>query len=125
MVEVDGDAGGWPVFLLHGTPGSRNGPRPRSGVLYRLGVWLISYDRPGYGRSPRHAGRLVADAAADVETIANELSIDRFSVVGRSGGGPHALACAALLGDRVARAAVLVGLAPTDARGLAWFNGMT
>jgi pimeloyl-ACP methyl ester carboxylesterase len=94
-------------------------------VLYRLGVLLISYDRPGYGQSSRHAGRRVADAAADVETIANELNIDRFSVVGRSGGGPHALACAALLGERVARTAVLVGLAPYRAPGLDWFGGMT
>ncbi|GAA1736180.1 alpha/beta hydrolase [Luedemannella helvata] len=124
-VETTGAERGRPVFLLHGTPGSRRGPKPRSSVLYRLGVRLICYDRPGYGGSDRHEGRTVADAAADVRAIADSLGIERFSVVGRSGGGPHALACAALLPDRVASTAVLVGVAPVDAAGLDWFGGMT
>jgi pimeloyl-ACP methyl ester carboxylesterase len=124
-VQVAGSPQGWPVVLLHGTPGSSSGPRPRPSVLYRLGVRLISYDRPGYGRSGRQPGRTVADAAADVAAIADRLDIERFSVVGRSGGGPHALACAALLPDRVLRTAVLVGLAPSGAIGLDWFGGMT
>jgi pimeloyl-ACP methyl ester carboxylesterase len=123
-VECWGSPNGMPVFLLHGTPGSRNGPRPRSSVLYRLGVRLISYDRPGYGLSDPFPGRTVADAAADVATIAAELELDGFGVVGRSGGGPHALACAALLGDRVTGVACLVGLAPSDAKGLKWYDGM-
>ncbi|WP_431935967.1 alpha/beta fold hydrolase [Micromonospora sp. RP3T] len=110
--EVFGAPDGYPVFLLHGTPGSRIGPRPRGSVLSRLGVRLISYDRPGYGRSDRSIGRSVADAAADVEGIANLLWLDTFAVVGRSGGGPHALACAALLSSRVTRAAVLNPMAP-------------
>jgi pimeloyl-ACP methyl ester carboxylesterase len=68
----------------------------------------------------------VADAAADVLDVADHLELDNFSVVGRSGGGPHALACAALIeGKRVRGAAVLVGLAPSDAQGLDWFEGMT
>jgi pimeloyl-ACP methyl ester carboxylesterase len=125
MVELTGARHGMPVFLLHGTPGSRSGPKPRGSVSYRLGVLLITYDRPGYGRSARHQGRVVADAAGDVAAIADDLGIDRFAVVGRSGGGPHALACAALLRDRVRRTAVLVGLAPANARGLDWYDGMT
>ena len=112
------------MFLLHGTPGSRLGPRPRSSVLHRLGVRLISFDRPGYGGSDRMAGRRVADVSADVLAIATACELDRFAVVGRSGGGPYALACAALLPDRVTRAAVLVGLAPHGADGLDWFDGM-
>jgi pimeloyl-ACP methyl ester carboxylesterase len=124
-VETAGAPHGKPVFLLHGTPGSRHGPRPRGIVLYRLGVRLISYDRPGYGGSDRDIGRTIADAATDVAAIADALNIDRFGVVGRSGGGPHALACAARLGDRVEKAAVLVGLAPSDAEGLDWYDGMT
>lgn len=124
-VDIAGAPDGKPVFLLHGTPGSRHGPRPRGIVLYRLGVRLISYDRPGYGGSDRHIGRTVADAATDVAAIADALNIDRFGVVGRSGGGPHALACAARLNDRVEKAAVLVGLAPSDAEGLDWYDGMT
>jgi len=124
-VEVTGDPGGSPVFLLHGTPGSRLGPRPRSLLLHRLGVRLISFDRPGYGGSDRLPGRRVADAAADVAAIADAFGLDQYAVVGRSGGGPHALACAALLPERVSRAAVLVSLAPREADGLDWFDGMT
>lgn len=124
VVECCGAPSGMPVFLLHGTPGSRSGPRPRAGVLYRLGIRLISYDRPGYGDSAPQSGRTVADAAADVRAIANALDLARFSVVGRSGGGPHALACAALLGDRIRSAAVLVGLAPSNAD-LDWYAGMS
>jgi pimeloyl-ACP methyl ester carboxylesterase len=123
--EEWGDPHGRPVFLLHGTPGSRLGPRPRGPVLYRRGIRLVAYDRPGYGGSERRLGRTVADAAADVSAVADELGIGRFSVVGRSGGGPHALACAALLPHRVIRASVLVGIAPSDAPGLEWRAGMT
>lgn len=124
-VEVCGAAGGHPVFLMHGTPGSRRGPRPDSSELRRMGIRLISYDRPGYGGSTRFPGRRVADAAADVTAIADTLKLNRFAVIGRSGGGPHALACAALLGGRVTRAAALASIAPPDAAGLAWFDGMT
>ncbi|MFJ5261990.1 alpha/beta fold hydrolase [Streptomyces sp. NPDC088387] len=113
------------MFLLHGTPGSHQGPRPRSLVLYQLGIHLIAYDRPGYGGSTRSPGRTVVDAASDVVDVADVLGLDRFSVVGRSGGGPHALACAARCADRVASAAVLVSLAPPDAPELDWFEGMT
>ena len=122
--ETWGAPSGAPVFLLHGTPGSRLGPRPRSSVLYRLGIRLIAYDRPGYGGSERFSGRKVADAASDVAAIADHLGIDKFAVVGRSGGGPHALACAAILTERVTRAAALVSLAPRDAEGLNWYAGM-
>jgi pimeloyl-ACP methyl ester carboxylesterase len=124
-VDTWGDTAGMAIFLLHGTPGSRNGPRPRPSVLYRLGVKLVCYDRPGYGGSSRHIGRSVADAASDVEAIAEALGLDQFCVVGRSGGGPHALACAALLGHRVLSAAILVSIAPSNAEGLDWVAGMT
>ena len=67
----------------------------------------------------------MVDAAADVRDIADALDLAGFAVVGRSGGGPHALACAASLPDRVTRTAVLVGLAPANAVGLDWFTGMT
>ncbi|MER5461849.1 MULTISPECIES: alpha/beta hydrolase [unclassified Streptomyces] len=124
-VEQRGNPRGRPVFLLHGTPGSRLGPAPRSAVLYRLGVHLITFDRPGYGASDRLPGRRVAHVAADVEAIADELGFGEFAVVGRSGGAPHALACAALIPERAVRTAALVGLAPRDAQGLDWFEGMT
>jgi pimeloyl-ACP methyl ester carboxylesterase len=122
--QTYGDPDGKPVFLLHGTPGSRLGPHPRSAVLHRLGIRLISFDRPGYGESDRLEGRRVADAAADVHAIADAYGLRKFAVVGRSGGGPHALACAALLPERTTKAAVLVSLAPRGADGLDWLDGM-
>jgi pimeloyl-ACP methyl ester carboxylesterase len=123
-VREDGDPNGVPVIAHHGTPGSR--------LLYRRwvedaterGIRLIAYDRPGYGGSDRDAGRSVADAAADVAAIADALGLDRILTQGRSGGGPHALACAALLGDRVAAAATLASVAPHDAEGLDFLAGM-
>ncbi|CNE97887.1 alpha/beta fold family hydrolase [Mycobacterium tuberculosis] len=123
-VEEWGVPTGYPVFLLHGTPGSRLGPVPRQMVLYQHGIRLISFDRPGYGRSDRKTGRVVADVAADVRLLADVLDLEEFSVLGRSGGGPHALACAALLPRRATRVAALVGLAPAEAEGLDWFEGM-
>jgi pimeloyl-ACP methyl ester carboxylesterase len=122
--EVCGDPHGAPVFLLHGTPGSRSGPRPRGIHLDLMGIRLITYDRPGYGESDRVEGRQVVDAADDVMALAEELGIERFAVLGRSGGAPHALACAARLTDHVTCAAALVSLAPRDAEGLDWFDGM-
>jgi pimeloyl-ACP methyl ester carboxylesterase len=120
-----GDINGFPVFLLHGTPGSRLGTRPDEDSLKRLNVCLITYDRPGYGISDPHPGRTVADAAGDILTIANAFGYGRFAVLGRSGGGPHALASAALLPDRVTRVASLAGIAPYGAAGLDWLAGMT
>jgi pimeloyl-ACP methyl ester carboxylesterase len=122
--QLYGDPDGKPVFLLHGTPGCRLGPHPRASVLHRLGVRLISFDRPGYGESDRKEGRQVADVAADVQAIADAYDVRKFAVVGRSGGGPHALACAALLPDRATKVAVLVSIAPRGADGLDWFDGM-
>jgi pimeloyl-ACP methyl ester carboxylesterase len=122
--ETWGSTEGAPVFLLHGTPGSRFGPRPRGLELDLMGVRLITFDRPGYGGSDRLPGRRIADAADDVMAIADALHIEHFAVVGRSGGAPHALACAGRLPQRVTAAASLVGLAPRDAPGLDWLAGM-
>ncbi|MCF3182318.1 alpha/beta hydrolase [Streptomyces polychromogenes] len=119
-----GDPDGKPVFLLHGMPGSRLGPAPRGMVLYQRRVRLIAYDRPGYGGSDRHPGRTVADVAQDVAAVADALGVDTFAVAGRSGGAPGALACAALLPERVTRTAALVPIAPRDAEDLDWFAGM-
>src|SRR6266404_1195236 len=77
------------VFLLSGLPGSRVGPKPDTASLTRMGITLVSYDRPGYGESTRKKGRSIADAVVDVKAIADDLSADRFSVIGRSGGAPH------------------------------------
>lgn len=125
-VEDHGDPAGWPVLVHNGTPSSRMaafyGPWVADAV--ERGLRLISYDRPGYGESSPRQGRTVADTAADVRAICAELSIDRLVTWGFSGGGPHALACAALLPDLVAAAASLASLAPFDAVGLDWMAGM-
>jgi pimeloyl-ACP methyl ester carboxylesterase len=119
-----GDLDGAPVFSLHGTPDSRLRRHWDGSVYAAVGACVITYDRPGYGGSDRHRGRRVVDCAADVAAIADHLGVDRFAVTGRSGGGPHCLAVAARLKDRVTRAACVVGVAPFDAPGLAWLDGM-
>ena len=122
-----GDPGGFPVLSLHGTPGCRFNRWPVEEVYVRAGVHWVTHDRAGYGRSDRHHGRNVADEAADVAALADELGFDRFGVTGGSGGGPHVLACAALLPDRVVRAICTVGVAPFGPTGLErddWVSGM-
>jgi pimeloyl-ACP methyl ester carboxylesterase len=119
-----GNPDGFPVFALHGTPGCRLNRHPNEELVRAAGVRLITYDRAGYGASDRHRGRIVADDAGDVAAIADSLGIGRFSITGGSGGGPHCLAAAALLGDRVIRAACVVGVAPYDALGDEFFTGM-
>jgi pimeloyl-ACP methyl ester carboxylesterase len=122
-----GDRDGFPILSLHGTPGSRLERWPHEELYERLGVCYVTHDRAGYGRSTRRPGRRVADEAGDVAALADELGFERFAVSGGSGGGPHALACAALLPDRVVRAACIVGVAPFGPDGLerdAWLAGM-
>ena len=97
------------VVWHHGTPNVGTPPEPLLPASAERGIRWVSYDRPGYGGSTPHPGRDIASAAADVEAIADALGIDRFAVLGHSGGGPHALACAALLGDRVRRRGERVG----------------
>jgi pimeloyl-ACP methyl ester carboxylesterase len=109
------------VVVFHtGTPGTRYLYEGYLGVGERLGFRHLCISRPGYGGSDRQPGRRIAACAADVALFADELSLDSFYVVGHSGGGGHALACAALLPDRVRSAAVLSALAPRSADGLDW-----
>jgi pimeloyl-ACP methyl ester carboxylesterase len=122
---VDGVEDGPLVILHHGTPGAgiRLWPAHVERARER-GLRLAEYSRPGAGASERRAGRTVGDCAADTAAIASALEVDRFYTVGGSGGGPHALACAALLPDRVVAAATIAGVAPRDADGLDWLDGM-
>ena len=122
-----GPVDGQPIFNLHGTPGSRYGgpPPERPGLYDEMNVRVIGYDRPGYGLSTRHPGRSVADCVADVATIADRSGLDRFAVTGGSGGGPHCLAVAALLPERVTRVACVVGVAPADQGEFEFAEGMT
>lgn len=123
-VMEGGDPAGPAVVVHHGTPMSRLLYGPNVADAEARGLRLIGYDRPGYGDSTPQPGRTVADAATDVATIADALGIDRFTTWGISGGGPHALACAALLPERVVAAASLAGAAPYDAVGLDFVEGM-
>jgi pimeloyl-ACP methyl ester carboxylesterase len=123
-VEESGDPGGRPVLVHMGTPNSRLLYGPIMADAAARGLRLISYDRPGYGGSSPQPGRSVADCAGDVRAICAELGIDRLATWGISGGGPHVLACAALLPDLVTAAASLASPAPYGAEGLDYFAGM-
>jgi pimeloyl-ACP methyl ester carboxylesterase len=119
-----GNSNGVPIIVHHGTPGSRLLNRKWIEDALPLGIRLIGYDRPGYGGSTAVPGRKVANAAEDVSAIANALDLRHLAVLGHSGGGPHALACAALIPDLVFAAAALASPAPYNAHGLDWSAGM-
>ncbi|HTX25860.1 MAG TPA: alpha/beta hydrolase [Streptosporangiaceae bacterium] len=125
-VQDAGDRDGRPVMVHVGTPGGRRlyGPRTLADARRRH-LRLITYDRPGYGGSTPAPGRVMADCAADVRAICAALRIDRLAMWGWSGGGPHVLACAALLPDLVPAVASLASPAPYDAEGLDWLAGFS
>jgi len=109
------------VFWHHGTPNIGTPPAPLFATSERLGIRWVGYDRPGYGGSTAVPGRDIASAASDVAQVADALGIARFGVMGHSGGGAHALACGALLPNRVLGVVSVAGLAPFGAEGLDWF----
>jgi pimeloyl-ACP methyl ester carboxylesterase len=119
-----GDPDGAPVVFHHGWPGCRLLPPSFDEAARERRVRLISYDRAGYGGSSPKPGRRIADAAADTATVADALGVARFTVWGVSGGGPHALACGALLRERVTAVAAVSGFAPADTPGLVFTEGM-
>ena len=123
-VFVSGEDGAPLVIDLPGTP---EGHRP-SGTLEQAaaatGLRIASVARPGYAGSTRLPGRTVADVVPDVLAVADSLGYERFAVMGSSGGGPHALACGALAGDRCAAVAVVSGVGPWAATGLDFLAGM-
>lgn len=123
-VYDEGDPGGVAVVFHHGTPAcGRLHPHDIADARER-GIRLIGFDRAGYGASSASPGRSVADVAADVAALLDSLGADRFATWGHSGGGPHALACAALLPDRCVAAAALASIASYGAEGLDWVAGM-
>jgi pimeloyl-ACP methyl ester carboxylesterase len=124
-IEQSGPDGAESVLFFHtGTPSAGIMFEPMVAAGAARGIRHVAYSRPGYANSGRQPGRTVADCAAQVNAIADQLGIGRFYTVGWSGGGPHALACAALLSDRVIAAATLASVAPRDAEGLDWLAGM-
>ncbi len=121
-----GDASGAPLFFFHGTPGSRWSVDADDPLARMPGVRLILPERPGYGLSTAKPDRRLIDWAGDVAELADLLGIGDFAVAGVSGGGPHALACAAALPDRVTVAVTLGSPAPADfpgaTRGMSFGN---
>jgi pimeloyl-ACP methyl ester carboxylesterase len=121
---VQGASDGTLLVFHHGSPGAAQPFEPFHRAAAERGIVLAFVSRAGFGGSSRHEGRTVASAAADAAALADHLGHDRFLTAGWSGGGPHALACAALLPDRVQAAASIAGVAPYDAEGLDWTAGM-
>lgn len=105
---------GAPVFYLHGWPSSRLEPSAMQDQCSELGVRLIAPDRPGLGISDFHPRRIIPDFARDVNSLADHLKLGRFAVLGVSGGGPYAAACAAVLTERVTNALLVCSVGPAD-----------
>jgi pimeloyl-ACP methyl ester carboxylesterase len=123
-VYDEGDPNGVAVVVHHGTPSSGRLYPAFADDARARGIRLIGYDRPGYAGSSAQPGRTVADAAADVAELLDQFGIDRFATWGHSGGGPHSLACAALLPERCVAAAALSSPGPYGAEGLDFLEGM-
>jgi pimeloyl-ACP methyl ester carboxylesterase len=123
-VCVDGPEGAVPLLFHNGTPSSGRLYGPFVEAAAQRDLRMVSFSRAGYGNSTRNPGRSIADVVPDVVAILDELGADRCYTLGWSGGGPHALACAALLPARLIGAATVGCLAPYDAEGLDWMAGM-
>ncbi|MGD2073646.1 MAG: alpha/beta hydrolase [Gammaproteobacteria bacterium] len=109
---------GRPVLYFHGLPGSRREALLVDPPARKAGARLIAAERPGYGRSTFQPRRRLNDWPCDIEQLADALKLERFAVLGVSGGGPYALACARALPDRVTSAGVVCGLGPLTDRAL-------
>jgi pimeloyl-ACP methyl ester carboxylesterase len=121
---ADGSVPALAVVYSHGTPNVGEPPVPLFAAAAERGIRFIGYDRPGYGPSTARPGRTVADAAGDVAAVLDALGVERFAMLGHSGGGPHTLACSALLADRLIAAVDISGPAPYGGAGLDYFTGM-
>lgn len=119
-----GPAAGIPFVFHSGTPSGLVTYDPMTETAAALGLRTVIYSRPGYGGSAPHPGRLVAHAAADVTAILDHIQAGPFVTAGWSGGGPHALACAAMLPGRCLAAASIAGVAPYGGVGLDWLGDM-
>jgi len=124
QVLTDGPEDGLPLVFHNGTPSGLVAFGPMVDAAAERGLRTVMYARPGYGASTPDPGRRVAGAAADVAAVLDKLGAGHFVTAGWSGGGPHALACGALLADRCRGVASIAGVAPFGAEGLDWLAGM-
>jgi pimeloyl-ACP methyl ester carboxylesterase len=113
-----GDLSGKPIFYFHGTPSSRLEHHPNDALTAQRGARFITIDRPGYGFSDFQPSRTFLDWPSDVAQLAESLRVDQFAVCGWSGGGPHALAVAFEMPERVTHVAVFSGASPMDIPGV-------
>ncbi|MGD2054293.1 MAG: alpha/beta hydrolase [Gammaproteobacteria bacterium] len=118
-----GDEQGMPVFLFHGLPGTRLSWGWLPGNPFPEDLRIIAPDRPGYGQSDAKPGRTLLDLSDDIRALADALGIRNFAVVGVSGGGPGALACAWKMPDRIHALSIVASAAPTNVPGV--FAGMS
>jgi pimeloyl-ACP methyl ester carboxylesterase len=123
-VQVSGPVDGVPLLFHHGTPGSVTQLRGMQRAMTERSLRLVTYSRAGYGESSRRPGRSVVDITEDVVTVLDHLGVETFLVAGWSGGGPHALATAAALPQRVAGALVMAGVGAYGLAGLDFLAGM-
>jgi pimeloyl-ACP methyl ester carboxylesterase len=123
-IEVSGPDQGPVLVFHHGTPGGSAQIHAIARAAHARGLRLVTWSRPGYGASTRQAGRSVADVVADTAAVLDHLGADTCRVAGWSGGGPHALACGALLADRVRGVLCIAGVAPYGVDGLDFMAGM-
>jgi pimeloyl-ACP methyl ester carboxylesterase len=123
-VYADGPDGAVPLLFHNGTPSSGQLYAPLVEAASQRGLRMVAFSRAGYGSSTRNPGRRVADVVPDVTAVLDRIGADRFFTLGWSGGGPHALACAALFPARLTAAATVGGLAPYGSEGLEWVAGM-
>ena len=119
-----GPEGGPVVLFQHGTPGCFLQDGFFSRAVHARGWRLVTFSRAGYGGSSRAPGRTIADAVADCRAVLDAVGAPTAMVAGASGGGPHTLACAALLPERVSAALCIAGVAPYGAEGLDFLAGM-
>jgi pimeloyl-ACP methyl ester carboxylesterase len=123
-IEVTGPVGGGVLLFHHGTPGAVTQQRTVQRAAHARGLRLVTYSRPGYGSSSRLPGRRIADVVVDVTAVLDHLGVDRCLVAGWSGGGPHALACGALLSERVTGVLAIASVAPDGLPDLDLLTGM-
>jgi pimeloyl-ACP methyl ester carboxylesterase len=115
-----GSPGGAPVFYFHGSPSTRLEWHLFGGEVLanKLNIRVIVPDRPGLGHSEFQPGRRIGDWPADVTALAEDLKLAHFAVLGYSGGGPYAAACALRIPEQLTRVGIVSGTAPFDEPGL-------